>query len=208
MASSDSERRRVLDGRREYHASTVKQWHTWLLKHQDDSDGVWLISWKKSTGKPAMSYNEAVDEAIAFGWVDSMTRSLDDERSMLWFAPRKATSSWSRVNKERVERLIRDGRMMPRGMAQVDAAKVSGTWVALDEVENLTEPPDLVVALSENPAARTAWDAFPRSAKRAILEWISLAKRPATRQARIQSTVSEAALGRRANEWRPTKGAP
>ena len=119
VTSSEKEPKRVLDGRREFHATTVKQWRAWLSRHQGDGEGVWLISWKKAAGKPAMTYDEAVDEAIAFGWVDSLTRSLDDERSKLWFAPRKEKSSWSRVNKDRVERLIRDGRMMPRGMELV-----------------------------------------------------------------------------------------
>lgn len=206
-SSSEKESKRVLEGRREFHATTVKQWRAWLAKHQADGEGVWLISWKTSSGKPAMSNDEMVDEAIAFGWVDSLTRSLDDERSMLWFAPRKEKSAWSRVNKDRVERLIRDGRMMPRGMELVGVAKESGTWTALDEVENLTEPADLAAALNANPAARESWDGFPRSAKRAILEWISLAKKPETRLARIETTVSEAAQGRRANQWRQTKGA-
>jgi uncharacterized protein YdeI (YjbR/CyaY-like superfamily) len=206
-SSSESGPRRVLDGRREFHPTTVKQWRSWLAKHQDDGEGVWLISWKKSSGKPAMTYDESVDEAIAFGWVDSLTRSLDEERSMLWFAPRKEKSSWSRVNKDRVDRLIAQGRMMPRGMALVGAAKASGTWNALDEVENLTEPVDLAAALDANPSARAAWDGFPRSAKRAILEWISLAKKPATRQQRIETTVREAQEGRRANQWQQTKGA-
>ena len=207
VSASEKESKRVLEGRREFHPTTVKQWRAWLSKHQTDGEGVWLISWKKSSGKPAMSYDEAVDEAIAFGWVDSLTRSLDDERSMLWFAPRKEKSSWSRVNKDRVERLIRDGRMMPSGMALVEAAKRSGTWSALDEVENLTEPADLAGALDANPVARESWNGFPRSAKRAILEWISLAKKPETRLVRIETTVSEAAQGRRANQWRQTKGA-
>ena len=199
--------KRVLEGRREFHPTTVAQWRRWLTKHEADPDGVWLVSWKKSTGKPAMTYNESVDEAIAHGWVDSLTRSLDDERSMLWFAPRKAKSAWSRVNKERVERLIADGRMYPRGMAMVELAKQQGTWGALDDVENLVEPDDLAAALNASPAARQAWDGFPRSAKRGILEWVSLAKKPETRSQRIQTTVDEAAVGRRANQWRPTKGA-
>ena len=199
--------KRVLEGRREFHPTTVAEWRTWLNEHEADPDGVWLISWKKSSGKPAMTYDQAVDEAIAYGWVDSLTRSLDDERSMLWFAPRKPTSAWSRVNKQRVERLIGEGRMQPRGMAMVDLAKQQGTWTALDDIENLIEPDDLANALNAAPSARQAWDGFPRSAKRGILEWISLAKKPETRAQRIQTTVDEAVLGRRANQWRPSKGA-
>jgi uncharacterized protein YdeI (YjbR/CyaY-like superfamily) len=154
-----------------------------------------------------MTYDEAVDEAIAHGWVDSLARSLDEERSMLWFAPRKPKSAWSRVNKERVERLITQGRMYPRGTDMVELAKQSGTWSALDDIENLIEPAELEAALNASPDARRTWDGFPRSAKRGILEWISTAKKPETRSQRIQTTVEEAAVGRRANQWPPSKGA-
>jgi uncharacterized protein YdeI (YjbR/CyaY-like superfamily) len=125
---------------------------------------------------------------------------------MLWIAPRKRRSSWSKVNKERIERLVAAGLMTAAGLAVVDAAKRDGSWSALDEVETLAEPDDLRAALDADTAARTEWDAFPRSAKRAILEWINAAKRSETRAARIAETVSEAHVGRRAHQWRQPKG--
>jgi uncharacterized protein YdeI (YjbR/CyaY-like superfamily) len=188
------------------HPTTRAQWRSWLAAHADDTDGVWLVSWKKATGKPFVTYDEVVEEALCAGWIDSKPMSLDAERGMLWIAPRRARSSWSRINKERVARLEAAGLMLPAGAAVVEAARRSGTWSALDEVENLTEPDDLRAALDSDPEARAAWDAFPRSAKRGILEWISSAKRAETRAGRVAETVSDAHVGRRANQWTQPKG--
>jgi uncharacterized protein YdeI (YjbR/CyaY-like superfamily) len=185
------------------HPTTRAQWRSWLAAHVDDEQGVWLVSWKKATGKPFVRYDEVVEEALCFGWVDSKPATLDDERAMLWIAPRKKGSAWSRPNKERVHRLTVAGLMSERGLAAVARAQQDRTWSALDEVEDPVEPDDLRAALDADPAARTAWDAFPRSAKRGILEWIVQAKKPETRQARVSTTVAEAHEGRRANQWRP-----
>ena len=206
MAARPPKTHTAPDGRRMVHPTTRAQWRAWLGAHADDTEGVWLVSWKKATGKPFVSYDEVVEEALCAGWVDSKPATLDAERAMLWIAPRRARSSWSRPNKERVARLEAAGLMLPRGLAVVEAAKRSGTWAALDEVENLTEPDDLRSALDSDPGARASWDAFPRSAKRGILEWISSAKRPETRSARIATTVSEAHAGRRANQWNGRQG--
>jgi uncharacterized protein YdeI (YjbR/CyaY-like superfamily) len=176
-------------------------------RHHATSRGVWLITAKRGSGRSTIPYEAVVEEALCFGWIDSLPRSLDDERSMRLLTPRKPTSNWSRVNKQRVEKLIAEGRMTPAGRHAVDAAKASGRWQALDAVEALTVPPDLAHALLADPAAAASWEAFPRSAKRAILEWIAAAKRPETRAGRVATTVSEAAAGRRANQWRPYQGA-
>jgi uncharacterized protein YdeI (YjbR/CyaY-like superfamily) len=185
------------------HAETRAQWRAWLGEHHGEPDGAWLVSWKKATGRPAIPYGDAVEEGLCVGWVDSKPGKLDDERTLLWFAPRKRRSGWSRPNKERVERLTAAGLMLPAGIAVVQAAQLDGSWSMLDEVEDLVEPDDLRTALDADPAARTSWDAFPRSAKRGILEWILQAKKPETRAVRIATTVSEAHEGRRANQWRP-----
>jgi uncharacterized protein YdeI (YjbR/CyaY-like superfamily) len=175
-------------------------WRSWLSAHAATSPGIWLVYEKGPQRR--LSYDDIVEEALCFGWVDSRPRALDEHSAMLLLAPRKPTSSWSRVNKERVERLIAAGAMTPAGLAAVDAARANGRWSALDAVEDLVEPDDLRAALTDRPEARAVWDTFPRSAKRAILEWITAAKRPATRSARIAETVDEAAVGRRANQWR------
>ena len=143
-----------------------------------------------------------MEEALCFGWIDSKPAKLDDERSMLWFAPRKAKTNWSKLNKDRVEKMIKAGLMAPAGLAKVEAAKKDGSWNALDGVEALEIPPDLAKALSKNKTAKEYFEAFPRSVKRGILEWILNAKRPETRAKRIEETVSLAEKNIRANQWR------
>lgn len=164
-----------------------------------------MISYKKATGKPRIEYDEAVEEALCFGWIDSKPNSLDAERSMLWFAPRKRRTGWSKVNKERVARLIAAGQMAPAGMARVEAAKQDGSWYALDEVVALEIPGDLGGALAAQPPAAQYFEAFPRSVKRSILEWIAAAKTPETRARRIAETARLAAQNQRANQWRGLK---
>ena len=184
------------------HPETREAWRAWLEQNHTQGQGVWLISYKKATGKPRMEYDEAVEEALCFGWIDSKPNSLDDERSMLWFAPRKAGTGWSRINKGRVERLIAEGRMTPAGMAKVEAAKGDGSWSALDKVEELEIPADLAAALAQYDAAAQNFDAFPRSVKRGILEWIGNAKKPETRAKRVEETARLAQDNIRANQWR------
>jgi uncharacterized protein YdeI (YjbR/CyaY-like superfamily) len=184
------------------HPHNAAEWRAWLEANHTREEGVWLISYKKASGKPAMTYDEAVEEALSFGWVDSKANKLDDERAMLWIAPRKAGSGWSRPNKERVERLIADGRMTPAGLAKIEAAKADGSWTLLDAVENLEVPDDLAAEFDKYPDARAHWEAFPRSVKRAILEWIVQAKRPETRAKRVEQTARLAQENVRANEWR------
>jgi uncharacterized protein YdeI (YjbR/CyaY-like superfamily) len=185
------------------HAETVAAWRSWLRKNHARSTGVNLVSWKTTTGRPRISYDDAVTEALAFGWVDSKGRTIDDERSMLWFCPRKPTSGWSRPNKLRVERLLAEGRMQPAGQAVIDQAKANGGWELLDAVEDLVVPDDLAAAFAERPGAAESWEAFPRSAKRSALEWIVQAKRPETRARRVLDTADKAARGERANQWQP-----
>jgi uncharacterized protein YdeI (YjbR/CyaY-like superfamily) len=181
------------------HPQTLAAWRKWLQQNHARADGVWLISYKKATGKPRFEYDEAVEEALCFGWIDSKPNKLDDERSMLWFAPRKASTGWSKINKARAEKMIGAGRMTPAGLAKIEAAKHDGSWNALDTIEALEVPPDLAAALAANPIAQQYFDAFPRSVKRAILEWISNAKKPETRAKRVEETARLAAKNIRAN---------
>ena len=129
------------------HPATRQEWRAWLEQHHQQPKGVWLISYKKATGKPRVEYDEAVEEALCFGWVDSKANKLDEERTMLWVAPRRAGSGWSRPNKERVERLLAAGLMTLAGLVKIEAAKEDGSWYALDAVEALEVPPDLAAAL-------------------------------------------------------------
>jgi uncharacterized protein YdeI (YjbR/CyaY-like superfamily) len=184
------------------HPLTRAAWRAWLEENHTRAEGVWLITYKKATGKARIEYGEAVEEALCFGWVDSKPNTLDVERALLWFAPRKPGTGWSKANKARVERMIAAGLMAPAGLAKVEAAKADGSWSALDAVEALEIPDDLDRALAGSPTARRHWDAFPRSVKRSILEWIGNARRPETRARRVEETVSRAAENRRANQWR------
>jgi len=177
------------------------EWRAWLAKHHAKSPGIWLVTYKKRPGAPYLPYDDVIEEALAYGWVDSKGRRLDDERSQLLLTPRKPKSSWSRPNKERIERLVDADLMAPAGLAAVAAAKENGAWVALDDVENLVEPAELREALDADPAARRHWDAFPRSAKRGILEWIGTAKKAETRARRVAETAELAARDIRANQW-------
>ncbi len=184
------------------HPQTRTEWRTWLKHNHTRAKGVWLISYKKGTGKPRFEYDEAVEEALCFGWIDSKPSKLDDERSMLWVAPRQAGAGWSKINKARVEKMIHTGRMTPAGLAKIEAAQRDGSWNALDAVEALEIPPDLAAALAANPIAQQYFAAFPRSVKRSILEWIANAKKPETRAKRVEETTRLAAENIRANQWR------
>lgn len=184
------------------HPKTRAEWRSWLEQHHRQKEGVWLISYKKATGKPRFDYDEAVEEALCFGWIDSKPNKLDEERSLLWFAPRKPGTGWSKLNKERVERLIQQGLIMPAGLAKVEAAKADGSWNALDAIEALEIPPDLEQALIAYEAAKQNFAAFPKSVKRGILEWIASAKKPETRAKRVEETARLAARNERANQWR------
>lgn len=187
-------------------AETRAAWRDWLAAHHKSAAGAWLVSWKKATGRPAVGYDAAVEEALCVGWVDSLPRRLDSERTMLYFAPRKAGSAWSRPNQERVARLEAAGLMRAAGQAKVDAARADGSWARLDAVEALVVPDDLAAAFEAHPGAAGFWDAFPRSARRGILEWIVQARRPETRARRVDETARLAARNERANQWRPRSG--
>lgn len=190
------------DGRPVVHPKSRKGWRLWLSRNHARSSGVWLATYKKETGKPRVDYDDAVEEALAFGWIDSKSNRLDDERSLLWMCPRKPSSGWSKPNKERVERLEREGLMTEAGRAVIEAAKRDGSWSMLDAVEALEEPEDLARALAANPAARAHYDAFPPSSRKIILTWIATAKREETRRKRVEETVRLAEENVRANHPR------
>jgi uncharacterized protein YdeI (YjbR/CyaY-like superfamily) len=187
--------------REQLHAETIPAWREWLEANHRATDGVWLVSWKSATGKSRISYDDSVVEALAVGWVDGLHVTLDEQRSALWFAPRKTTSPWSRPNKDRIDLLEREGRLLPAGRVAVEVARANGAWGLLDDADNLVVTQDLALALALYPGAREQWDAFPPSARRAILGWIALAKTAPTRAKRINETAERASRGERANQW-------
>jgi uncharacterized protein YdeI (YjbR/CyaY-like superfamily) len=180
------------------------EWRRWLERNHQQPEGIWLVTYKKAADpKRHLSYDDIVEEALCFGWVDSLPRTVDAARSMRLVAPRRAASAWSAVNKARIEQLTAAGKMTPAGLRVVERAKADGSWSRLDAVEALVVPPDLRRALDERAGAAAHFEAFPRSAKRMILEWIASARTPATRDKRVSETARLAALNQRANQWRP-----
>jgi len=187
-------------GRPLIHPKSIAAWRSWLAKHHEDTDGVWLATWKRASGKTPLDYGLIVEEALCFGWIDGLVNTLEDGRQAQLLTPRRRGSGWSGSNKERVQRLVADGRMTEAGMRVIDAAKADGSWSMQDAAEALIEPAELKAALDANADARQQWDAFPKSPRRALIWWVMSAKRPETRDRRVATIVSEAAQGRRAND--------
>ena len=181
-----------------YHPADLAAWRAWLAANGDTARGVWVASWRKASGRDPVAYEDLVEEAICFGWIDSTVNILDDERGLQLMTPRKPRSGWTRLNRQRVAALEAQGRMTDAGRRAVEVAKANGSWTIYDAVEDLLEPDDLAGALDACPAARTAWDGFPPSARKQMLWWVVSSGRPETRASRIAKIVSEAASGRRA----------
>ena len=171
-------------------ASDRKKWRAWLKKNHAGSPGVWLVFYKKTSGVPTVRYDEAVEEALCYGWIDSLMKPVDDRRYRQLFTPRKPKSKWSKPNKERVKRMIAAGLMTEVGMAKIRAAKRSGSWTALDSVESLVVPPDFSRVLRANKAAQRNFDRMSPSKKKQLLYRINGAKRPDTRLRRITEAVA------------------
>lgn len=177
------------------------QWRQWLQEHHASSGGIWLIRYKKAQGDMHLPYNDVVEEALCFGWVDGQARALDETRSQLLLTPRKRRSAWSAVNKKRVADLIASGNMTKAGLEKIEAAKADGSWQKLEQSDALTESADLKAAFKKSKAARKNWDAFPPSARKATLEWIYAARRDETRAVRIKETVDLSAQNVRPRQW-------
>lgn len=180
-------------------------WREWLLNNHDSAKGIWLVVFKKSTGRQVFAFDSAIEEALCFGWIDSLPRTLDAERTMLWFSPRKKNAAWSGLNKLRVEKLMVENRMHQSGLDCITAAKRNGAWFRLDSASRLEVPTDLKEALSSVPGSEMYFSAFPASSRRAILEWIAQAKTAETRQKRVQETARLAGHNIRANVWKGSK---
>ncbi len=180
-------------------ASSRQEWRDWLHKNHEIEKSVWLLIHKKDSEIPSVYYPEAVDEALCFGWIDSVANKYDEKSYLQYFAKRKSTSNWSAVNKLKVEKLIAEGLMTEAGMNMIDLAKKTGTWNALDKVDQLVIPDDLLDKLNTNMQAKANFENFAASAKRGILEWILNAKKPETRQKRIDITVEKATENKKAN---------
>jgi uncharacterized protein YdeI (YjbR/CyaY-like superfamily) len=185
------------------YAPDALAWMTWLEANHLASKRIWLMQHRKLNPQPCVGYEDAVREALCFGWIDSKPQKLDQLHYLLLFTQRKPKSPWSASNKKRVDELMRSRRMKPAGLASIELAKKNGSWSLIDEAESFIMPADLEQAFSENRQAFAFFDAFPPSAKRGIYTWISLAKTEATRRKRIEETVRLASENIRANQWKP-----
>ena len=169
------------------HLKTAAEFRRWLAENHAKAPGLWLESYRPATGKPAIAYDDAVREALCYGWVDSVVKPLDAERTISLYTPRRSGSAWSRSNKERVAELVRSGRMRPPGLAKIAQAKRDGTWTLLDSVERLEVPADLRKALGA--AGRERFDALTPGKKKAHLAALVTAKKPETRAKRVADIV-------------------
>jgi len=171
------------------------EWRAWLEANHSSSAGIWLAIGKKGGSVTKLTYDDAVEEALCFGWIDSTVNRIDKDRFKQLYTPRKPASTWSRSNKVRVERLMAEGLMTPAGLAAIETAKANGSWAMLDDVEALVLPDDLAAAFAKAPEARMFYEALPDSGKQQVLYWIASAKRDTTRAKRIARTVQSAVAG-------------
>jgi uncharacterized protein YdeI (YjbR/CyaY-like superfamily) len=183
-------------------AKTRKEWRKWLEKNHHSERSVWLIIYHKGSDTKSIYYDEAVEEAICFGWIDSIAHKRDEESKYQFFAQRKPKSNWSKANRERAEKMLEQGQMTPSGQELIHLAKKTGTWEALVDVQNSVIPDDLQKLLNKNKTALKNFLAFQPSSKRIILEWILNAKKGETRQKRMEETVRLAADNIKANHYR------
>lgn len=191
------------DGIPTFYAPDSAAWREWLATNHDQAEKVWLILYNKGSGVPSVTYSESVDEALCFGWIDSVANKRDGQSRYQYYTRRKPKSIWSKVNKGKVAQLLAAGKMTPAGQRMIDIAKENGMWTYLDRIDEGLMPEDLVAAFALNPEALAKFDAFSTSAKKQLFYWVISAKGVETRARRVSEIVEKAALGQRANEWKP-----
>ncbi|QNN42187.1 YdeI/OmpD-associated family protein [Pedobacter roseus] len=170
--------------------ASQEEWRAWLAENHSSKQSVWLVYHKIKSGVPSISWNQAVDEALCFGWIDSTARSIDDKTFMQFFCRRKPNSVWSKINKAKVERLIKEGLMTTAGFDSIEKAKQNGSWIILDKVEELKIPKDLTAAFKVHRGSRPFFLSLSKSVQKSILQWLVLAKKPETRQKRINEIAT------------------
>lgn len=176
-----------------YYPKTRAEWRQWLATNHDVSKGIWLVLIKKEATISGIPYSDGMEEALCFGWIDGRTVSMDTQRYKLHLSPRKSGSVWSKLNQQRVQKLVKEGLMASAGLAKIEEAKKDGTWNQLNAIDQLEIPEDLAEQLAANADAKQNFENFSPSSKKIILFWITSAKRDETRQQRIKETVRLAA---------------
>lgn len=172
-----------------FYPTSLTAWRTWLEKNHLSKQAVWLVFYNKNSSNTSITWSEAVDVALCFGWIDSKKIKIDEETSHQFFSKRKPKSTWSKINKQKVQQLIESGLMTSEGFKSIEIAEQNGSWTILDEVEELIIPEDLKAELETRPMAKEYFESVSKSVKKAILQWLILAKRPETRQKRITEIV-------------------
>lgn len=184
-----------------FHPADRNEWRQWLIEHHHIKLSVWVIFNKAKSGKRALTWSESVDEALCFGWIDSKAMPLDEHRYKQFFSRRKPKSVWSRINKEKIDRLIADGLMTEAGLRSIEIAKENGSWTSLDEVEDLIIPKDLEKAFKQHKGSKTYFTGLSKSVRKGMLTWIAMAKLPETRQRRINEVAELGAKGVRPKQF-------
>ena len=186
----------------EFHPKNQQDWRKWLEKNHQTEDAVWLIFYKQSSTKANLTWSEAVDHSLCYGWIDSIKKTVDSESYKQYFSKRKANSTWSKVNKDKVEKLAADNVMKDAGFKVIDVAKKNGSWTLLDSVEALILPDLLLQEFKKHEGALAYYKGLSNSDKKILLSWIALAKRPDTKEKRAIEIAENAAQNQKPKVFR------
>lgn len=186
----------------EYCPSNKQDWRKWLELNHNKKDAVWLIFYKKKSSQHNLNWGDAVDEALCYGWIDSVKKTIDNEKYKQYFSKRKAKSNWSKVNKVKVETFIANGLMQENGLKSIEIAKENGSWNYLDAVEALIMPEDLMEELTNHKGALAYYENLSNSAKKILLYWVLSAKRKETREKRILEVAENASKNLKPKQFR------
>jgi len=184
-----------------FYPTNRQEWREWLLENHNKKQSIWLVHYNKKSNMPSVSWSDAVDEALCFGWIDSTRKSLEIDKFIQFFTKRKPTSVWSKINKEKIERLKQEGLLMPAGLESISIAQQNGTWNILDDVEELEISEDLEKEFNTREGSKEYFLSLSKSVKKSMLQWIKLAKRPETRQKRIIELVEHASQKIKPNQF-------
>ena len=185
-----------------FYPTNRQEWREWLLENHNKKQSIWLVHYNKKSNMPSVSWSDAVDEALCFGWIDSTRKSLEIDKFIQFFTKRKPTSVWSKINKEKIERLKQEGLLMPAGYESIMIAQQNGTWNILDDVEKLEISEDLEKEFNTREGSKEYFLSLSKSVRKSMLQWIKLAKRPETRQKRIIELVENASLEIKPKQFR------
>lgn len=180
-----------------FYPASQTEWRNWLEENHESRQSIWIVYYKSKSGIPTISWSDAVDEALCFGWIDSKVKSVGENKFIQFFCKRKPTSTWSKINKVKVENLIANGFMSPAGLKCIEIAKENGSWDILNTVDDLLIPDDLEVAFKKHVGSKVYFESLSKSVRKMMLYWIISAKRPETRQNRIEEIAERAGEGKK-----------